>query len=204
MDKEELETRLNVIDEMIKGYLTGRNPVLFETFKFLHKLRGVATGVDTTLVNLHPDATEFAPKLDHIIVSCDASIKQNPGGPSSVGVVIQLPGEKSLELAQGSPATSNNQAEYDAVYFGLTTLMNTRNNPGCEIEVRSDSQLVIKQLNGEMKCNDEKLQKRRDLILELTKSLPVPVRFVWRPRNSTPQLELANYLAQDLLDVPRH
>lgn len=212
MDTQEAVARLEVISEMIDQSFRKKQSMLLSTAHLLERIQSIALGiendVDDTTVEAKP--TPVKP-IKHIIMSCDASIKKNPGGPASVGVVIELPKSvepdadmRRLEIAQRAPSTSSNQAEYDAIYFGLTSLMNLRNNPGCEIEVRSDSQLAVRQLNGEVKCNDEELKRRRDVIREYVQSLPVPVKFVWRPRNSTPELELANYLAQDLLSVPRH
>lgn len=188
------EDRLNAIVEYIDRLLSVSSPL------YLLEIKAFATGEELTL----EDTFLKKQKIDKIIISCDASIKVNPGGPSSVGVVISIPGSKNLELAQGTPATSNNQAEYDAIYYGITSLIDLHNVPQFPIEIRSDSQLAIKQLNGDMKCNDESLQKRRDIILELVKSLPTEIKFVWRPRNSTPELKLANYLCQDYLGVARH
>ena len=141
---------------------------------------------------------------NHVIISCDASIKNNPGGPSAIGFVIREPGKKTLKVSNASMATTNNQAEYDAVYEALRTFFNLCNHPGCEVEVRSDSQLVINHLNGEAKCQDPILEKKRKGIIEFIEALPVPIKFVWKPRNSTKDLQQANYLAQDFLKVPRH
>ena len=202
-DQKEANTRLETIIEMIdRALLT--EPMMNTTERLLRNVSSVAQGADEVTVN-----EIKTPKIDHVIVSCDASIKENPGGPSAVGVVIQWPGrgidnQDPLTISQQSPATTNNQAEYDAIYTALTNLMALHNNPGCLIEIRSDSQLVIKQLNKEIECHDKELLRRRDAILELVKELPVPVMYVWRPRNSTPELKLANHLAQDLLGVPRH
>lgn len=202
MDQKEAEIRLGSIAEIIDQAFVNKRPMLLSTAQILEQLYSIATSTEEQIEGM--DRT--IKPTDHIIISCDASVKVNPGGPSSVGVVIQFPDKRddALEVARIVPATSSNQAEYDAVYFGLTTLMAIRNNPGCTIEVRSDSQIVVKQLNGEMKCNDEKLKMRRDIIRELVGNLPVEVRFNWRPRNSTPELKLANFLAQDLISVPRH
>ena len=161
------------------------------------------------LLELQKNKPEYQPPAgeapsNHVIISCDASIKENPGGPSSIGFVIRKPREKPVGMSKPSPATSNNQAEYDAIYEGLSTFFNLNNNPGCKVEIRSDSKLVIDQLNGDMKCQDKSLMKRRDAIREFIKALPVPIEFKWRRRNSTKDLEEANYLAQDLLGVSRH
>jgi ribonuclease HI len=195
MDEKEALDRLDTIVELIDRHLDSRAPILLLEIKALANGTEEEWAEDKLLKKINPE--------EKIIISCDASIKVNPGGPAAVGVVIQVLG-KQLQLSQRSSATSNNQAEYDAVYFGLISLMNLHNNPGMLIEVRSDSQLVIRQLNGEIKCHDEKLEKKRNMIQEYVGQLPVPVKFQWRPRNSTPELKLANYLAQDLLQIPRH
>jgi ribonuclease HI len=197
MEKDELQSRLDAIVELIDRQLDAKTQLL------LLQVKSIALGLEEDLESLSILKKQ---KPTRIIISCDASIKKNPGGPASVGVVIQRPGEKNLELGQLTNATTNNLAEYDAVYFGLTSLVGL--NPmklDYEIEVRSDSQLTIRQLTGEMKCNDPKLQNKRDLVLDYVQNnLTNKVHFVWRPRNSTPELTMANYLAQDLIDVPRH
>lgn len=196
MNKQEAIGRLEAISELINRNLDKTTPLL------LLQVKAIAEGSEEELNQ--GTILKKKPKENKIIMSCDASIKVNPGGPSAVGAVVEFPNGEKLELSQGSNSTTNNQAEYDAIYFGLTTLMNLHNNPGVPIEIRSDSQLVIRQLSGDMKCKDEKLQKKRDIIRELVEAIPVPVKYVWRPRNSTAELKLANYLAQDLLGVPRH
>ena len=140
-----------------------------------------------------------------IIISCDASIKTNPGGPAAIGAVIRFPDEtKPLSIAKLTNAQTNNEAEYDAIYEGLTALVNLHNRPKYPITIRSDSQLVVKQLKGEYKINLEPLKRKCLSINELAKSLPVPVKIEWRPRNSTPDLTQANFNAQDALGVKRH
>lgn len=197
---DENKIRLESINELIIKTFQSKQPMLLSTAWLLEKIQEIAAAED-------PDSMEEQPiknGLDHVIISCDASIKQNPGGPSAVGFVIQDREKEPQGVSKMTSATTNNQAEYDAVYEALTTYTGLINNPGCLIEIRSDSQIVVKQLRKDMKCNDPQLEKRRDLILELVEALPVPVKFVWRPRNSTIELESANYLAQDLLKVPRH
>ena len=139
-----------------------------------------------------------------IIISCDASIKVNPGGPAAVGVVIRFPEGKPVQFSRHTSAQTNNEAEYDAIYEALMFLANTVNRPKFPVVVRSDSQLVVKQLTGKYQINNEVLGRKCSSINELAKALPVPVEIEWRPRNSTPDLTEANFLAQDALGVRRH
>jgi ribonuclease HI len=206
-DKTDANLRLQAVSDYIDRIFDEGRPMLTSTAGTLLYVQAICLGTETE----YGMSKQTTIKLFPIIISCDASIKVNPGGPSSVGVVIDMPehvesikSKRKLEIAQKTPATSNNQAEYDAVYFGLTTLMDLKNNPGCKVEVHSDSQLVIRQINGDMKCKDESLKKRRDINRELIQTLPLEVELLWKPRNSTPGLEMANFLAQDLLGVRRH
>lgn len=200
----EEKARLKAIAELIDRVISSNEPLLVSTMRTLLSIKAIALATEGSAPPI-PEITPITPPdVDHIIISCDASIKRNPGGPAAVGIVIQRPGVKTIRFAQGTPSTTNNQAEYDAIYTGLTTLVDLVNSPQYEIEVRSDSKLVIQQLTKEIECNDSKLKNKRDMILELVAQIPALVRFEWRPRNSTPELETANFLCQDALGVPRH
>lgn len=200
LTEEEAKERLYITLDLITDFRKQNPPMLTSTWDLLNKVEATILGqeIQPSISNVKVEP------LDHVIVSCDASIKKNPGGPSSVGYVIEYKNEKPLKFSRRTGSTTNNQAEYDAVYSGLTHLVDLKNNPGCEVEVRTDSKLVVDQLNGKMKCEKPELARRRDAILDLVKSLPFPVSFQWRPRNSTPALEEANFLAQDQLGVARH
>lgn len=196
-ERKEANDRLESIVEMIYEHMDNAD-MLVSTQRLLTQISCVALGVE-------PSEEHRPVTRNHIVVSCDASIKQNPGGPASVGIVIEFPDHRpELAMSRPSKAETNNQAEYEAIYFALMTLFNLHNNPGSMVEIRSDSRLAIEQLNKEMECRDESLRNKRDIILEFVEKLPVEVRFTWRPRNSTQALKKANYLAQDELNVPRH
>lgn len=142
-----------------------------------------------------------------IIISCDASITENPGGQCSVGYVIRFPpvmNAEPIKQSMKTPSNSNNEGEYDAIYEALKTLFALHNHPPCEVEIHSDSKLVVKQLNGEWKINNPELQRRCTSIHELCSELPVPVSIAWHRRNSTEDLAEANFLAQDEIGVKRH
>ena len=70
---------------------------------------------------------------------------------------------------------TNNIAEYAAIYYSLTALI--QNLPyGREIELYSDSKLIINQINGEWKCSKPHLQNWLTATLSLvdrTKNLKI-------------------------------
>lgn len=57
---------------------------------------------------------------------------------------------------------TNNEAEYKAIIFALKKFKSVFGKElakNSEIEIRSDSELVVKQMNAEYKILDEKIQK---------------------------------------------
>ena len=86
-------------------------------------------------------------------VYTDGAINQKGVG---VGVVVITPEklvmEKSLRL--GFLAT-NNEAKYEALLAGVAMV---RQLGGDMVELYSDSQLVVGQVNGEFKARDERMQ----------------------------------------------
>ena len=90
-----------------------------------------------------------------IIVYTDGGSRGNPG-PAAIGVVI---GDKKYSKAIGK--TTNNVAEYQAVIFALKKLKQLLGKKGIEeneIELRLDSELIAKQLNGQYKIKEKELQ----------------------------------------------
>jgi len=93
-----------------------------------------------------------------IIIYCDGGSRGNPG-QAALGVYFpDFEKEYSEHLGIGT----NNEAEYQAVIFGLKKAKQLAGKEKCkdvEIEVRGDSELIIKQLNGEYRIKEERMQK---------------------------------------------
>jgi ribonuclease HI len=193
------EEKLEEIYNLISDEAASGRDMLLSTQRLLDKILNLVTGQDMIV-----DSKTSWDKDTTIFISCDASIKVNPGGPAAIGAVIRIPGEEVLKVGKFTPATTNNEAEYDAIYEGLTALVNLHNKPKFPIVVRSDSQLVVKQLMGEYKLSDERMKRKYESIHELASSIKIPIAIEWCPRNSTPDLTEANFLAQDMLGVKRH
>ena len=94
-------------------------------------------------------------KQNNLVIYTDGGSRGNPG-PSAIGVVI---GNK--QYAEQIGVKTNNEAEYEAVIFALKkakALLGKKAIKENEVELKSDSELLIKQLNGEYKILDEKIQ----------------------------------------------
>ena len=97
------------------------------------------------------------------MIYTDGGSRGNPG-KAAIGVVFF--NEKGQIIKKygeylGDNLT-NNDAEYSAVIFALKkfkTLFGKAIAENSQVEVRADSELLVKQLNGEYKIENEKMQK---------------------------------------------
>lgn len=90
----------------------------------------------------------------------DGGARGNPG-PAGIGaVVIDLDqakeGETLATVSKYIGEATNNQAEYQAVISGLKEAVDLKAQ---EVEIVSDSELLVKQCNGEYKVKDPDLAK---------------------------------------------
>ena len=95
-------------------------------------------------------------KTKNIEVYTDGGSRGNPG-PSAIGVVINDKGYSEY-VGEGT----NNEAEYKAVIFALKktkALLGKERLKETEIELKSDSELLVKQLSGEYKIIEPRIQQ---------------------------------------------
>lgn len=99
--------------------------------------------------------------MKKIIIYTDGGSRGNPG-PSAIGVVFcNERGEVFKKCSEYLGDCTNNEAEYQAVIFALKkfkALFGKKLAKNTEIDLRSDSELLIKQLNGEYKILEPKIQ----------------------------------------------
>lgn len=115
---------------------------------------------------------------------------KNPGH-GALGVAMLSPDNRVVRLEWGylgSPVTSN-EAEYAAVWRALEIAKEMHLT---RVDIRSDSQLVIKQLRGEWSINSEKY-KDVPAIFEGWKTQFREITLTWIPREEN---ELANSLVE--------
>lgn len=98
--------------------------------------------------------------MEKIVIYTDGGSRGNPG-PAGAGVAIADEKGKILkEYSNFLGVKTNNEAEYEAVIFGLRkikALLGKEKIKNTEIEFRMDSQLIARQLNGQYKIEEEKL-----------------------------------------------
>lgn len=93
--------------------------------------------------------------MGKLLIYTDGGSRGNPG-PTAIGVVM---GDKSYSEAIGE--ATNNVAEYKAIIFALKkakALLGGDKAKETEVEIRSDSELIVSQLKGEYKVKDEELK----------------------------------------------
>jgi probable phosphoglycerate mutase len=91
-----------------------------------------------------------------LIVSTDGAARGNPG-PAGIGVSITAPdGEIVAEIARGLGVATNNVAEYTAAIEGLRRAAELG---ATDVVLRSDSRLLIEQLEGRFRVKNPTLQR---------------------------------------------
>lgn len=95
--------------------------------------------------------------------------------PNMVAYVTE--GRKVMFTSPLDTPHTNNEAEYEAVIAAI------RNNDG-DLEILSDSQLVVKQLNFEYSIKSDSLRRFATTVHDLCKGRNIT--FTWTPRGKNP------------------
>lgn len=128
-----------------------------------------------------------------LVLFCDGASRGNPG-PGSFGYVVYDGPEIVAREGRRLGEVTNNTAEYEGLIQGL---IRCRELAAEEVEVRSDSQLLVRQLNGEYKIKAphiKELAARAKQLLSAFRS--VEITHIPREEN-----KLADKLANAALDA---
>ena len=100
--------------------------------------------------------------MKKIIIYTDGGSRGNPG-PAAIGVVFcNENGQRIKEYSEFLGEATNNEAEYRAVVFALKkfkALFGKKLAQSSEVELKSDSELIVKQLKGEYKILEPNIQR---------------------------------------------
>jgi ribonuclease HI len=85
------------------------------------------------------------------LLMVDGAARGNPGDAGCGAAILDETGAVVKELSRYLGRTTNNVAEYEGLIMGLEELVRLRRK---KILVQSDSQLLVRQLNGEYRVKE--------------------------------------------------
>ena len=119
----------------------------------LHGIGGL-WGLMKHPLNTRVNPTTCERRKADMIAYVDGGSRGNPG-PAGIGVVIQHPTGRRVEISQHIGAGDNNYAEYAALLVALE-YASTYEFP--RLEVFSDSEVVVRQISGAYSCQSASLR----------------------------------------------
>lgn len=128
------------------------------------------------------------------IVHTDGAARGNPG-PAAIGIVVEDDsGHTVYESSRTLGVHTNNEAEYLAIIAAIEYLREIRAK---EADFYLDSELVVRQLNGQYKVKEPRLQSLHGQATMLLNAVPThTISHVPRKQNAR-----ADALANEALDA---
>ena len=94
-------------------------------------------------------------KIERVIINTDGASRGNPG-PAAIGATIKDErGRLITTISQSIGVTTNNQAEYQAIIAALEKAVSLGAR---QVEIRADSELVVRQLIGRYRVKNASLR----------------------------------------------
>lgn len=127
----------------------------------------------------------------------DGGARGNPG-PAGYGAVVKdETGQTLAELNEYLGETTNNIAEYNGLVAALERVkLLAEGQPVCVV-VKMDSELIVKQMNGEYKIKNEGLKPLFWRIRQLIVELGGQVSFTHIPRRENKEADYLSNVAMD-------
>ena len=103
-------------------------------------------------------------KIDKAVLYTDGASRGNPG-PAAIGAVIKDgQGRVLARISRRIGRTTNNQAEYQAIVAALEKALGLG---AASVEVKSDSELAVRQINGRYRVKNTGLRPLHQRVGEL-------------------------------------
>jgi len=129
-------------------------------------------------------------QISEVVLFTDGASRGNPGLAGAGVFITDTAGKKLVEKSLFLGKTTNNVAEYRALIIGLEEVIKI--NPS-HVTVKMDSELIVKQLNGEYRVrNPGLLPLYRDAVERIGQIKEIRVQHI--PRNE-------NYEADRLANI---
>jgi ribonuclease HI len=131
-------------------------------------LRGAARQLGDAEPQARPTARVTSPgEVRRVRVFSDGAARGNPGLAGAGAVILDEDGRVLARLGKFLGKQTNNVAEYQGLLLGLRR---ARQLGAREVEVRADSQLLIRQLQGKYAVKNEVLKRLHEEALALLQS----------------------------------
>ncbi len=136
-------------------------------------------------------SADFEGAPDYVIVF-DGGSEGNPGFGYGSYAVIARDGRRRVRRLDLGDDMTNNEAEYDTLIAALEDVSERVETSGKRpadftLEVRGDSNLVLRQVRGEWKAKEERMRRRRDVVRSLLSRFG-GYRLVEQPREESVRL----------------
>lgn len=134
------------------------------------------------------------------IIYTDGGARGNPGPAGAGALVMDSEGNVLAEIAEPLGVRTNNWAEYEAVYLGLTALKNKVGKARAKevhVEVRTDSELIVRQLRGEYQIKEPTLFPQFMKIWNMRVADMPHVRFTHVRREQNKEADRLSNVAMD-------
>lgn len=130
-----------------------------------------------------------------VVIYTDGGARGNPG-PAGAGAVVYHNAQKVSEIKKYlGPRQTNNWAEYEALALALEEVKRLGLGDQ-ELEVRMDSELIVKQMKGEYRVKEPSLKPQHAAVQALVAHFP-RVLFVHVPRTENKE---ADRLVNEAID----
>jgi ribonuclease HI len=131
--------------------------------------------------------------INKVIIYTDGAARGNPG-PAAIGATLKdEKGNLITQISRRIGRTTNNQAEYQAIIAALEKAISLSAK---HVELHSDSELVVKQINGRYRVKNVSLRPLYQKIVQLIGSLEgFTIAYIPRQQNAE-----ADALANKALD----
>lgn len=141
----------------------------------------------------------YSKSMEKVIIYTDGGARGNPG-PAGIGVVIQDESGNTLhESSAYIGETTNNVAEYEALLRALEDLaMFGEKIRDMQVEVRMDSELIVRQMQGIYKVKEPSLKERFGKVAHIRMEHIPNMVFVHVPREKNKR---ADALVNEAIDA---
>ena len=129
--------------------------------------------------------------MPNLVAYVDGGSHGSPG-PSGIGVVIEHPDGDKLRISKPIGRQDNNVAEYVAL---LEALQHAVAVHARALHVYSDSEIVVRQMNGQYACRSPRLYSLNWTCRKLARALEFSIAHISREQNVEAN-ELANHAAR--------